>query len=125
MTRLAAQPATQRVLCFVGSYALGLKFFNLYLMIPIGIVCYFLREMKYPVAPLVIGVILGSMADQSLRRGLMMAQGSLSPMLTRPVSLILVVCVVLMFVSQVPAYKRLMARLMASFGRLFHKTGVR
>ena len=113
------------MLCFVGSYALGLKIFNLYLMIPIGIVCYFLGEMKYPVAPLVIGVILGSMADQSLRRGLMVAQGSLSPMLTRPVSLILVVCVVLMFVSQVPAYKRLMARVMASIGRLFHKTDVR
>lgn len=113
------------MLCFVGVYALGLKIFNLYLMIPIGLVCYFLGEMKYPVAPLVIGVILGSMADQSLRRGLMVSQGSLSPMLTRPVSLILVICVVLMFVSQIPAYKRMMARLMSSVRRAFLKTDAR
>ncbi|MFA6508099.1 MAG: tripartite tricarboxylate transporter permease [Treponemataceae bacterium] len=113
------------MLCFMGSYALGLKIFNLYLMVPIGLLCYFLGEMKYPVAPLVIGVILGSMADQSLRRGLMVSQGSLTPMLTRPVSLILVICVLLMFITQIPAYKRMMANVTESVGRLFHKPGVK
>ena len=49
------------VLCIIGSYALGLNIFNLYLMIPVGIICYFLTEMGYPIAPLVIGVILGPM----------------------------------------------------------------
>jgi putative tricarboxylic transport membrane protein len=47
------------VLCIIGSYSLGLNIFNLYLMLPVGIICYFLTEMGYPIAPLVIGVILG------------------------------------------------------------------
>jgi len=35
------------VLCVIGSYALGTKIFNLYLMVPVGIFAYFLTEMKY------------------------------------------------------------------------------
>jgi putative tricarboxylic transport membrane protein len=112
------------MLCFMGAYALGLKIFNLYLMIPVGIICYFLGEMKYPVAPLVIGVILGSLADQSLRRGLMVSQGSLEPMFTRPVSLILVICVVLMFISQTAMYKKLMHKLGGAIGNLFRQQKV-
>jgi putative tricarboxylic transport membrane protein len=64
------------VLCIIGSYSLGLNIFNLYLMLPVGIICYFLTEMGYPIAPLVIGVILGPMADENLRRALMVSQGS-------------------------------------------------
>ncbi len=109
------------MLCFVGSYALGLKIFNLYLMVPLGIASYFLSEMSYPIAPLVIGVILGPMVDQNLRRGLMVSQGSLAPLVTRPVSLILVICVVLMFVTQIPAYKRAMRKVKAALRNLFHR----
>jgi putative tricarboxylic transport membrane protein len=96
------------VLCVIGSYALGFKIFNLYLMIPVGIIAYFLTEMGYPIAPLVIGVILGPMADQNLRRALMVSQGSFLPVFTRPVALILFLVIVLTVVSQVPAYKRAM-----------------
>ena len=46
-------------------------------MLPIGIVAYFLTEMGYPIAPLVIGVILGPMADENLRRALMVSKGEL------------------------------------------------
>lgn len=67
------------VLSVIGSYALGLNIFNLYLMVPIGIAAYFLTEWKYPISPLVIGVILGPMADENLRRALMVSEGSLTP----------------------------------------------
>jgi TctA family transporter len=70
------------VLCIIGSYSLGLNIFNLYLMLPVGIICYFLTEMGYPIAPLVIGVILGPMADENLRRALMVSQGSFMPVFT-------------------------------------------
>ncbi|MCG8569740.1 MAG: tripartite tricarboxylate transporter permease [Spirochaetes bacterium] len=88
------------VLCVIGSYALGMKIFNLYLMLPVGIIAYFLTEMKYPIAPLVVGVILGGMADENIRRALMTTQGSLTPMFTRPVSLILVIVIIITLVSQ-------------------------
>lgn len=99
------------VLCLVGSYALGLKVFNLYLMIPMGILTYYLTDMGYPIPPLVIGVILGGMADANLRRGLMVSQGSLAPFFTRPVAFILLMVIVLTFVTNTSLYKKLTASL--------------
>ena len=93
------------VLCVIGSYSLGLRIFNLYLMVPIGILAYFLTEMEYPIAPLVIGVILGPMADANLRRALMVSKGSFLPIITRPVSLILVLVILLTVLSQTRWYK--------------------
>jgi hypothetical protein len=94
------------VLCIIGSYSLGLNIFNLYLMLPVGIICYFLTEMGYPIAPLVIGVILGPMADENLRRALMVSQGSFMPVFTRPVSLILFFIIVWTIVSQFEWYRK-------------------
>jgi putative tricarboxylic transport membrane protein len=98
------------VLCLIGSYSLGLKVFNLYLMIPMGILTYYITDMGYPIPPLVIGVILGTMADANLRRGLMVSQGSLAPFFTRPVALILLITVILTFVTNMSVYKNFMAK---------------
>lgn len=102
------------MLCVIGSYSLGLNIFNLYLMLPVGIICYFLIEMGYPIAPLVIGVILGPMADENIRRALMVSQGSFMPIFTRPVSLILFIIIVWTIASQLPWYKKKTARLKAA-----------
>lgn len=99
------------LLCIIGSYALGMNIFNLYLMLPVGIVAYFLTEMGYPIAPLVIGVILGPMADENLRRALMVSQGSFMPIFERPVSLILLIIIVLTMLSQTPLAGRLRKKL--------------
>jgi len=99
------------VLCVTGSYALGMRIFNLFLMIPVGILAYFLTEMGYPIAPLVIGVILGPMTDENLRRALMVSKGNLLPIFTRPVALILLLFIVLILVSQSRWYKALMRKL--------------
>jgi putative tricarboxylic transport membrane protein len=76
-------------------------------MVPIGILAYFLTEMEYPIAPLVIGVILGPMADANLRRALMVSKGSFLPVITRPVSLTLVLIILLTVLSQTRWYKTL------------------
>jgi putative tricarboxylic transport membrane protein len=99
------------VLCIIGSYSLGLNIFNLYLMLPVGIICYFLNNMGFPIAPLVIGVILGPMADENLRRALMVSQGSFMPVFQRPVSLILFIIIVWTICSQFGWYKRGFARI--------------
>ena len=93
------------VLCVLGSYALGLNIVNLYLMVPMGIIAYLLGRMEYPIAPLVIGVILGPMADENLRRALMISEGSFEAFFTRPVALILIAVIVLTVLSQVPAMR--------------------
>ena len=100
------------ILCIIGSYSLGINIWNLYLMLPVGIISYFLIEMGYPIAPLVIGVILGPMADENLRRALMVSQGSFLPIFTRPVSLILFLVIVWTVVSQFPAYRNFKNKLM-------------
>jgi len=105
------------VLCIIGSYSLGLNVFNLYLMLPVGIISYFLTEMGYPIAPLVIGVILGPMADENLRRALMVSQGSFLPVFTRPVSLILFLIIVWTVVSQFQFFKTFKNELVAKLFR--------
>jgi len=82
-----------------------MNIYNLYLMLPVGIISYFLIEMGYPIAPLVIGVILGPMADENLRRALMVSQGSFMPVFTRPVALILFLIIMWTVLSQFPLFK--------------------
>jgi len=106
------------ILCIIGSYSLGINIWNLYLMLPVGIISYFLTEMGYPIAPLVIGVILGPMADENLRRALMVTQGSFWPIFTRPVSLGLVLIIVWMVLVQIPFVRSLKNK---AFSKVFRR----
>ncbi len=63
---------------FIGVYALNGTSFDLMLMVGIGVVGYFLRKMGVPMAPMVLGVVLGNMMEQSLRRALSITNGELS-----------------------------------------------
>jgi len=81
-------------------------------MVPIGIVAYFLTEMKYPIAPLVIGVILGPMADENLRRALMVSDGSFAPFLQRPVAILLILVILLTVLTRLPLYQRWKVRML-------------
>ncbi len=98
------------LLCVIGSYALGLQLVNLYLMVIVGVAAYFLAEMEYPIAPLVIGVILGPMADENLRRGLMVARGDVSEFFTRPWCIGLLAVIFFVVATQLPAVRRLQHR---------------
>jgi putative tricarboxylic transport membrane protein len=86
-------------------------------MLPVGIISYFLIEMGYPIAPLVIGVILGPMADENLRRALMVSQGSFLPVFTRPVSLIIFLIIVWTVISQFNFYRKFKDKVFRSLGR--------
>lgn len=105
------------VLCVIGSYSLGINIWNLYLMLPVGIISYFLIEMGYPIAPLVIGVILGPMADENLRRALMVSQGSFLPIFQRPVSIILFLVIVWTVVGQFQIFRNFKDKLVEKLFR--------
>ncbi len=83
------------VFTVLGSYAFDFSLFNVWFMLGFGLLAYFMEENGYPVAPLVIGIILGPMAEDNLRRALIDHQGSVLPFLTRPLSLVFVVLIVL------------------------------
>lgn len=109
------------VLCILGGYALGLSIFNLYILIPVGIASYFLSEMKFPIAPMVIGLVLGSMADESLRRALMLSDGSFLPLFERPIAMLLLGVIIYFILTQIPAVKAKTSRFWSLLGRLIIK----
>ena len=77
--------------CLVGVYSVRNSIFDVWVMIIAGVVGYFLRQWKYPIAPFIIGVVLGPTTENSLRQTLMMFNGNLLLVLTQPVSLTLLV----------------------------------
>ncbi|HOJ87539.1 MAG TPA: tripartite tricarboxylate transporter permease [Pseudothermotoga sp.] len=88
------------VLCVVGTYVLNGRMFDVWIMLLFGLLGYFMRLNDFPAAPFVLGFILGPMADTNLRRALMLAKGSLLPFVTRPVSLVLLIAIVLVIASK-------------------------
>lgn len=95
------------VLCVIGPYAITQRMFDVWVMVAFGILGFVLRQMKYPMAPLVLGIILGDLLDTNLRRGLVLTNGDLAPFFTRPISLILCVATVLTILFSIPAVQRL------------------
>jgi putative tricarboxylic transport membrane protein len=73
-------------LCVIGPYALTQRSFEIVVMVAFGLAGFVLRQMNYPMPPLVLGIILGTLLDKSLRRGLILSDGDLTPFFTRPVS---------------------------------------
>ena len=71
------------VLCVVGSFAIAAREFDVWIMLAFGSFGFVLRQMNYPMAPLVLGLVLGEILDKNLRRGLILSEGSLEPFLTR------------------------------------------
>jgi putative tricarboxylic transport membrane protein len=98
------------VLCVLGSYSITQRLFDVGVMLVTGVVCYLLRRRGFPVAPFVLGLVLGDIIDKSLRRGLVLSDGSLEPFFTRPISGSLAVIVVVMLLAQIPALRGIFAR---------------
>lgn len=73
-------------LCVIGPYALSQRLFDVWVMVAFGVIGFLMRQMKYPVAPLVLGIILGDLLDKSLRRGLILSDGDVTAFFTRPIS---------------------------------------
>ncbi len=83
----------------VGVYAVHSTTFDLMLMVAIGIVGYLMRKMDFPMAPLILGFVLGDMMEQNLRRALSISNGELGILFASPISIGLWVLAVLMIVG--------------------------
>ena len=85
------------VLCTVGAFAIASRLFDVWVMLGFGVLGLALRLLGFPMAPLVLGVVLGPILDVNLRRGLVLSDGSLMPFLTRPISVVLWVIILVTF----------------------------
>ncbi len=74
------------ILCVVGGYAPTQTMHDVWLMFLFGIVGYLLRKLNYPVAPAVLAIVLGPLAERSLRQSLLASQGEMSIFVERPIS---------------------------------------
>ena len=86
--------------CVIGSFALGNRMFDVWVMLGFGVFGFILEKMKIPLAPFVIGFVLAPIAEEHLCAGLMQTGGSYWPLITRPISLTFcLVAVFLLFFS--------------------------
>ena len=79
------------VLCILGSYALRNNMFDVGAMLLIAVVGYFFLKLEIPIAPIVLALILGPLAESNLRRSLLLSQGSASIFFTRPICIFFLV----------------------------------
>ena len=74
------------ILCIVGGYAPTQTMHDVWLMFLFGVVGYLLRKLNYPVAPAVLAIVLGPLAERSLRQSLLASQGDMLTFVERPIS---------------------------------------
>jgi putative tricarboxylic transport membrane protein len=65
--------------CVIGAYAVNLSYFDVYVMLISGVAGYVLHRLGFPLAPLVLAVIIGPIADENLRRSLLLFDGMSIP----------------------------------------------
>jgi len=66
------------IICAVGAYTVHSSTFDIYLMFGFGIVGYVFKKLNYPLAPLVLALVLGDRAEDAFRQSMLLSQGSLA-----------------------------------------------
>ncbi len=88
------------LLCCIGTFALQASVFDLMVMFSFGLVGLLFRLAKYPLAPIVIGIILGPILETNMRRAMLISRDGYWIFLDRPVSaLLLVINIILILVA--------------------------
>ncbi len=83
------------VLCMTGVYALNNNAVDVAVMLIFGVVGFLLRRLGFSVACFIIGLVLGPIAELSLRQGLILADGNLLDLVTRPMTAVLLILAVM------------------------------
>lgn len=82
------------VFSIIGAFANRNAMFDAYLMVIFGVIAYLLKKFSFPVMPVVLGIILGPMADRELLRVVQMFRGEYGTIFQRPIVLVLLVATV-------------------------------
>jgi putative tricarboxylic transport membrane protein len=85
------------VLCVVGAYAIQNSLLDVWMVLIFGVIGFVLRKLDFPLAPLVVALVLGDMTETTVRQSLIMSDGSITIFFTRPLALPLMVCSLLLF----------------------------
>jgi len=82
----------------VGVYTVSSSLFDCYMLAAFGLLGYVMRRLDFPSAPLILGLVLGDSMERALRQSLMMSQGDLSILVSRPISATMLFLAVLLLI---------------------------
>ena len=79
------------VVCCAGAFAIANSPFEVYVMLTFGVIAYFLNKFGFPPVPIVLGMVLGPIAEANLRNSLTLSKGSWLIFVERPICLIFII----------------------------------
>ncbi|MCW5575282.1 MAG: tripartite tricarboxylate transporter permease [Burkholderiales bacterium] len=82
------------VICVVGVYNANQQTLDLIFLCGFGVLGYYMRKHRYPVAPVILGLVLGTRMEEALRQSMIMSQGNLLALLDRPIVVVFLVLTV-------------------------------
>lgn len=84
------------ILAIVGSYAIRMSMFDVYVMMAFGLIGYYMRKSSFPTAPIVLALILGPMAEKGFFSSISMAKGNVwAYFISRPLSMVFFVLTIM------------------------------
>ena len=92
-------------LCVIGSFACNNRLFDVGLMFLFGVIGFMMRRFDYPVAPLILAMVLGKMMDSNFRQAVSLASSSENPlkaMFWHPFTIILSICTLWVLLNNIP-----------------------
>ncbi|WP_227937374.1 tripartite tricarboxylate transporter permease [Alkalihalobacillus deserti] len=89
------------VLCVVGAIGVNNRLFDAGALLFFGVLGYLMLKFKFPVAPVILGFILGPLLETNLRRGLMYTKGDFLPFLTQPIAALFLALALLSIILKV------------------------
>ncbi|MDO9124714.1 MAG: tripartite tricarboxylate transporter permease [Deltaproteobacteria bacterium] len=89
------------VFASVGAYSVNNNFFDVWMMLGFAVLGYLMRKLNYPIVPLVLALVLGNLAENSLRQALTISGGSFSIFFTRPICAVFIVAAILAYLTPV------------------------
>ena len=72
------------VICAIGAYTVHSSMFDVAMMLVFGVMGYLFKKLKYPLAPLVLALVLGDMAEASFRQSMLLSQGAFTIFWSNP-----------------------------------------
>ena len=97
------------IFCLVGSFAITNSVFGVIIMLAMGFVAYIMEENGFPIAPTILGIVLGAMLEEMFLSSMIKADGDLSAFFSRPIAATLGVLTIMIWV--IPILKSLKSKM--------------
>src|SRR5690625_809893 len=87
------------IISIVGAYAIGNNYYDIWVMFAFGILGYILRRFDFPIAPVILALILSPIAEANFTKSLIISKGSYDIFFTRPITVIFLILSLITFVT--------------------------